>query len=525
MKYLLILAVGLLWIVSGTTLAAQPAKADLKLHRRATLDPKRTTSTTVRVTDKQKAKVFKPQVVFRPDLIRTVPGSTSPTSTGSVTTPAAPEEEEAPDAYLEFQPEGPSSGAPVNLESIIKEEVFGVNKDALGIDTRILRDANSKSGYYYYFPKEYELGWSRVTGKPDIEVTYQEATGNGAGLATITATLYPKQLPGDVDMARDMLAKKLKNSPGSLPDIHEFTDIPMTQAPVVEFENLAQFGVSAENIGLGAPSRLGDPIKITFTTSQVDILLAMFFNNVGVYGNLVVYTTGYENGFTIPLNLKIDDPETYGAFEITGPEWRKNWRNPTDYPVSIGHLHALRKERNGDYRIYSWEAGGTVVPPGAKVNFGATSIPAWIEKDSRVRRIWMDYSINDCDACDNAVKAKILESIRQDDVAKPERLEFTILTPMAFTEASLIRIKLRSSQASASGNEKTEMESVTVKEDGDILEGGTLYVRNGKVDFEYKMVVYLEDGTTYESGWIPSNSKEVVIGSRQIKDNIAEFNE
>jgi hypothetical protein len=58
-----------------------------------------------------------------------------------------------------------------------------------------------------------------------------------------------------------------------------------------------------------------------------------------------------------------------------------------------------------------------------------------------------------------------------------------------------------------------------------VLDAGTLYVREGKVDFEYRMIVYLEDGTTYESGWIPSNSKEVVIGSRQIRDNISEFNE
>jgi hypothetical protein len=534
MKYLLIFAVGLLWIASGAAITAQTIKTDPRLHRRATLDPKRPTSSTIRIADKKKAEIFKPQIIFRPDLIRTAPGRatpTTPTHTGTPSSPATPapapveEVEEDPDAYLEFQPEGPSSSAQVNLESVIQEEVLGVNRDALGIDTRILRDANSKSGFYYYFPREYQLGWSKVTGKPDITITFQEATGNSAGLATVTATLYPKQLPGDVEIARDMLAKKLANSPGSLPDIHEFTDIPMTQAPMVEFESLTQFGVTADNIGLHAPSRLGDPVKIIFTTSKVDVLLAMFFNNVGVFGNLIVYTNGFENGFAIPLNLKIDAPETYGAFEVTGTDWRNTWRNPTDYPVSIGHLHVLRKEPKGDYRIYSWKADNELVPPGAKVNFGASSIPTWVENNSRVKRIWMDYAINECDECDKAVKKKVLESINQNGVAKPEKLEFTILTPMAFTEASLIRIKVRSFQASASGDEKTELESVTVKEDGDVLDGGTLYVRDGKVDYEYKMVVYLEDGTTYESGWIPSNSKEVVIGSRQIRDNIPEFNE
>jgi len=498
MKYLLIFAIFLFWGAPTTSILAQPNTT----IRRSQIDLKRIPPKNVLIV-KPKAKVdYRTFPVFKPEDIRKTPGRKRPNG------------------------EGPISINKVHLDDFIKSEVPGVQLEALGLDTRILRDGNPKSGYFYYHPLEYELGWSPSTGKPDIEITYQGVSGSADGLATVTATLYPKHLPGDVEMARDMLVRKLKGNKYNLPEVNEFVEVPQTEPAVLEIESLQQFGVSGENITYSVPSRLYDPIKITFTTSQVDILLAMFFNNVGIYGALKVSTTGFENGgISIPIKLKIDAPETYGAFELAGTNWRNEWRNSTDYPVSIGHFHALRKERNGDYRIYSWKATETTVPPGAKINFGSSSIPTWIDKDRRVKRIWIDYSISDCGECDDKVKAKILESIRQDDVAKPEKLEFTILNAMAFTEASLIRIKLRSTQAAASGNEKIEMESIKVAEDGSFLDGGTLYVRDGKVDFEYKMVVYLEDGTTYESDWIPSNSKEVVIGSRQIRDNIPAFNE
>lgn len=524
MKYTAILITCLLWLFTSASLFAQ-------IDRRSVLDKNRANQNTVRIADKTSAKKFKSQMVLKPDLSKMVIDRKKLGLPGSSSSPAAPAttenaEEEDPDAYLEFLPEGPSNGPEIDLESTIKADVVDVARNVLGLDTRIKRDGNTKSGYYYYYPREYHLGWSEATGEYDIEVTYLDAGQEGAGNATVTATLYPKLLPGDVEMARDMLAKKLKKSPGALPDVHEFTYLPMVQAAEVELEALSQFGVQEGGIAFRSPSRLGDPIEIIFTTDNVNRLLTMFFNNTGIFGNLVVYTTGYEDaGFTIPLNLKIEAPETYGAFEISNADWRTSWRNPTDYPINISHFHALRKERNGEYRVYSWNASGDVVPPGATVDFGDSAVPAWIEKDRKVKRMWMDYSINECEACDDVVKRKILGSIEGEDVAKPEKLEFTILNAMAFTKASLIRIKVRSAQASASGEEKTELEPVKVDEDGETFDGGTLYVRDGKVDFEYKMVVYLEDGTTYESGWIPSNSKEVVVGSWQIRENIPEFNE
>ena len=135
----------------------------------------------------------------------------------------------------------------------------------------------------------------------------------------------------------------------------------------------------------------------------------------------------------------------------------------------------------------------------------------------------MDYTIHPCNACNKAVKEKIFGSVGPSEVARPVNLEFTILTPMKFTKAALMKIKLRSYQVTAEGDYKGDLPSLTINEDGDVVNAGILYVKNGSVNFEYQMQVYMEDGTKYESGWIQSNSAEVVIGSQQIRENISHF--
>lgn len=500
--------------------SAQPtnlqAKQKVKISSTTVAQPAGT-----RIMDAKLSKVYRPTLVLKPGVLKPVPGRVA--TPAETTQPNEPEEED-PDAYLELEREGPGN-FPFDLENNFQTDVGRVKSDVLSLFGTVLRDGNAKSGYYYYFPKEYHLGWSERNGEYDFNVTYGQATDGGPGRTTVTAVLRPKLRDQDVGIARELLLTDLRGKSEAQFGVQELMAIPMARPPEINFTNLTQFGVETTDISMRAPSNLGEPILLSFTTDQIDALMAMFFNNIGLFGDVILYPQGMDGSISIPFNLKIDAPETYGQLELTGTDWRKEWRNPTDYPIQIGHLHALRRERNGTYRVYSWRAGETEVPPGAKVNFSTSTVPAWLDTDGKVKRMWLDFTINDCNDCDKVVKRKILGSINPDGVAKPEKLEFTILTPLAFTEASLIRIKLRSTQATAAGGERTEMESVTVNEDGTIMDGGTLYVRDGQVDFEYKMVVYLEDGTTFESGWIPSNSKEVVIGSRQIKDNIAEFNE
>ncbi len=510
------LPLAILFCLCSLSAAGQPStipvkRTTVKFETRATIPAGTRISDPGRIRINPSDMVItRPGVLVRPD--GTPPDATPP-----------PEPADDPDAYLELERQGPHN-IPFSLDDNFSADVDQVGSELLSIYSTVFRDGNIKSGYYYFLPKSYNLGWSAVTGKYDFNVTYGSATASGPGRTTVTAILHPGLRTQDMAIARDLLTTDLKLKPEAQFGVKELIAMPMAQTPEIEFTNLAQFGVQAENISLRAPSDLSDPILLSFTTDQIDALMAMFFNNIGLYGDVIVYPdgAGMPASIRIPFNLKIDAPETFGHLQLQGADWRTEWRNPTDYPIYLGHLHVLRAEPSG-YQIYSWKAGDTEIPEGAKVNFEAPSIPEWIDSDPSVKRIWMDYAIATCEGCNRTVKKKILGSVNPQEVARPEKLEFTILTPMAFTQASLLRINVRSFQASAAGDEKQELPSITVNADGAVLDGGTLYVREGRVDFEYKIQVYLEDGTKYESAWLPSNSKEVVIGSRQIKDNIAEF--
>ncbi|MFZ2899974.1 MAG: hypothetical protein WA004_15210 [Saprospiraceae bacterium] len=390
----------------------------------------------------------------------------------------------------------------------------------LEVYNTVYRDGNIKSGYYYYLPASYSLRWLPTTGKYDFEVTY-----GGEGRVIVTCILWPKLGKNDLDIAREILTQNIKGKPEQSYGIKEFTPIPMAEAPALEFTNLSLFGIPAENVSMRPPSELTGQIKISFTTTRIDELMAMFFNNVGLYGDVIVYPDGegMPASIRIPFNLKIDSPDTYRKFELQASSWRsKLWQNQTDYPVILTDFHVLKKETSGEYRVYTWKTGDMEVPNGAKVQFDASLVPAWIDNNTSIKRIWLDYTVKPCNSCNKAVKTKIIES--PPPPVRLEKLEFIILTPISFTNASLMMVEVRSFQATPEGNAQLPLPSLTITEDGQTAVRGPLYVRNNQVDFEYKIKLYMEDGTPFESSWIRSNSKEVVIGTSQIKQYIPEFN-
>ena len=430
-----------------------------------------------------------------------------------------------PENPADKERQGPAN-KPFNVSNLVLSDLDFTGDKVLNVYNTIFRDANINSGYYYYLPSAYSLVWSPSTRDYDFQVTYGSSSAAGPGRVTITAILRPKLSKNDLDMARELLSKNIQGKPEQSHGIKELISVPMAQAPDIVFTNLSQFGVADKDISIRAPSDLADPIYISFTTDRIDELMAMFFNNIGLYGDVVVHPDGEEMPATIriPFNLKIDSPETYGKFELQPDNYRAaGWQNTTDFPVKLANFHVLRKETDGSYKVYTWKTGDIEVPEGAKVKFDAALVPAWIDNNASVKKIWMDYSLLPCNSCTKAVKKKIIGGVQPGQAARPEKLEFTILTPMQFTKASLIKIKLRSFQATPEGSSKIELNSLTIKEDGAVLDGGTLYVKSGAVDFEYQLQVYMEDGTKHESDWIKSKSREVVIGSQQIKQNIEHF--
>jgi hypothetical protein len=136
--------------------------------------------------------------------------------------------------------------------------------------------------------------------------------------------------------------------------------------------------------------------------------------------------------------------------------------------------------------------------------------------------MWMDYTIKPCVACNNAVKEKIIKGTSGSRV---NRIEVTVLTPLEFTKAEMIKIKIRSFQADPNGLSKANLPTLTINKDGTTVSGGELFIPEGaSPDFEYWVQVYMADGTRYESdNWKKSSDLEVVIGTSQIRELISHF--
>ncbi len=392
----------------------------------------------------------------------------------------------------------------------------------LSVANTLYQDDNPKSGYFYYYPAQYSLNWVEARQRDQYDLNVNFGTDNRV---TLTAILKPKLSIKDIRIAETLLKGSVPNDV----EVKELAVIPMSRTPEINFSNLGQFGVDEASISIRAPSDLTEPVQISFTTTRIDDLMNMFFNDIGLYGDVVIFPNGVgmPESIRIPFNLKIDDPRTYGRFELLGTNWRSKedrWENKTDYPVILSSLHVLREERNGKFQIYTWGLGDTEVPENSSANFlNINSVPTWLDRDPSVKRMWMDYTVKPCRSCDRKIRDDINEGV---EGKSRETIEITILYPIEFTGAELIKLKVRSFQADPNNKEKVDLETLSIRQDGGDYQVGPLYVPIGdKPEFEYQIQVIMPDGTIHKSyQWKKVDGVDLAVGESQIKEQIPHFN-
>lgn len=389
----------------------------------------------------------------------------------------------------------------------------------------IYPDKNPRSGKFYYLPASYSLSFDPKTQKYDIEIIY-----GADGKVTITAILKPKILNRDVEMVKDIVRNEISKNNNQYREFPikklSLEPMPLSAPPTVEYFNLSIFQVPKNNISITPSSDLSQSIKISFTATNINELMPVFFSITGLTGHIQVTPVGEKPlVLNIPFTLKIDDPRTIGSLELEPKNWRgKNWQNFSDFPVVLTYFNILRREQDNSYRIYSWKMGDTEIPPGAYASLDDTEVHPWYDASSMdtVSRVWMDYTLKPCVNCNNRARNKIIPPITR-MATKPEKITITVINAMTFTEAAMIKISFRSIQATPERQQIQALSSVTITQDGQEIQGPTIFTVNNRADYEFRISVYLEDGTPYESMWIKSNNIEIVLGSKQIRDYINYF--
>ena len=423
----------------------------------------------------------------------------------------------------ELERNGPNGRFTFDITSQIGSDHDFTEDKILSIANTIFQDDNEKSGYFYYYPAEYSLNWvqARKNDRYDFNINY-----GSNGQVTLTAILKPKLSFKDTKIAEKLLKKSIVGKVPEGTKVNELTIMPMAQTPQIDFSNLSQFGVEESSISIRAPSAMTEPILISFTTNRIDDLMNMFFNDIGLFGDVVIFPNGEDMpaSIRIPFNLKIDDPKTYGRFELSRRNWRRElWTNDLDYPVILSYLHILREQKDGNFYINSWSLDNKEIPEKASVKFtNMESVPKWLDADFGVQRMWMEYTIKPCRSCDRIIRNDIDEGTES---RSTENIEVTILFPLEFTQAELIKMKIRAFQADPNNKVKANLETITIRNDGANFTVGPLYIPSGgSPEFEYQLQVIMSDGTIHKSEqWQKVDGLDVAIGESQINNQISAF--
>lgn len=454
-----------------------------------------------------KTRVKKTAPVFRQ------PTTTNPNPAPN-TSPTPPQQD-----TTDRERRGPAN-KPVSLLEQIEGDYDFKNDyfDIVNIDGQVFEDENPKSGYYYFFPKEYQLSWSSVTGY-DFGLNYLSADANGKGKVVITLKLQPNISKSDIQLAEQLVKNAIRNKPGKI--FTTLQSIPLNEASKISFKRLEGI-LDSRDVDITIPSNFLDPIVLLLKTDKPDDLLTLLFTDIGLRGDLTITPAGDVPGQVIPVTIKLDYNKTFGTAELSPANWRsEGWTNNTPYPVILKNLHVLRMEPSGANvtpMVYTWDMGSKDLTEGSKAKFDAGSVPSWLDNDSKVKKMWVEFKVKPCQDCNTEVRNSLLNATARSEMSF---VTFDVLDVLEYSGAAKMRLKVRSAQLDPNGLQKVERNPpFTVTQDGTTLESFQLFVPQGQTpQFEYSVSLVMPDGDIRQSAWVSNKSKtEIGIGRNFIKE-------
>jgi hypothetical protein len=429
------------------------------------------------------------------------------------TTPAAPADSS------DRERQGPVN-KPVSLFEQIEGDYDFKNDyfDVVNIDGLVYEDANPKSGYYYYFPKEYQLSWGPITGY-DFSLNYLSSGASGAGKVVLTLKLQPNISKEDIKLAEQLVKNAIRNKPGKT--FSTLQSIPLGESSKISFKRLEGI-LDAGDVNITVPSNFLDPIVLILKTDRPDDLLTLLFTDIGLRGDLTIFPAGDVPSQVVPITIKLDYHKTFGTAELTPGTWRsEGWVNNAPFPVILKNLHVLRMENRAGIptpAIYTWEMGNKELTEGGKAKFDASQVPVWLDGDKTVKKMWLEYMVKPCRDCNTEVRNNLLNATSRSEVSL---ITFDVLDVLETSGASKMRLRVRSVQLDPNGKQKVEKNPpYTITQDGATLESFQLFVPQGQTpQFEYAVSLVMPDGDIKQSAWVSNKSKtEIGIGRNFLKE-------
>lgn len=401
--------------------------------------------------------------------------------------------------------------------------------DVLNINRMVFEDINPLSGYYYYYPKEYQISWEPVGNDRmlgyNFKLVYLQADASGKSKVMLTLRLEPNITAADLAIAKELVKNTIKKEPGK--KFVDLQSIPLSEASKISFKGLEGI-IDPKDVEITVPTDLADPIVLIIKTDRPDDLLTLLFTENGLIGNLSIKPIGNLSNLVVPITIKMDHQKTFGTAELIPTTWRtQGWKNQTPYPLLLKNLHVLRFEPvlGGAIKskIYTWDLGGKELSESGKASFESSSVPNWLDTDPNVKKMWLEYVIKPCDDCNTEVRKTIMDATVRSEVSW---VTFDILDVLAFTGAAKMRLKVRSAQLDPEGKQKVEKNPpFTITKDNSTLESFQLFVPKGlTAQFEYAVSLVMPDGDIKQSSWVSNKGKtEIGIGQKFIQEQFPEL--
>lgn len=422
---------------------------------------------------------------------------------------------------IEKGAKGPGKNAITLWDEILSDVDFDYGENNISnISTDIFPDQNENSGYYYYYPSSYNLVWDKDESY-QLKILYGTGTDEQSGKVRMFAKLSPKIGTSEKRMVEELVkeyasSNKLK--------FEKLVPIPLAEEPIVDLAGQLSslYAIPTKDVS-AAVTGLFEPVDVAWpmdTKNADDLMVGL--KEIDLNGTMQLTPQGEMPPLNIPIKISLDDKNVLGRIELTKNNWRnKDWKNEMPFPVRLKYIHALilhKDETSGAQPyIYSWSLNDTDVPVHASVKLNSSTIPNIV--DSKAQRIWIEYSVPNCNSCKDDVVNSLTGGTT---TSREQKIEITSYVKDDIG-AHVIEVTVRSLFADPKGESIVELPSVKIKDDFETYTTSPLYVPEGKsVEYEYKIKVVTDD-EIYRSEWIYSNELSIDLNKSALKTALGKY--
>ncbi len=429
--------------------------------------------------------------------------------------------------------QGPDNKNQISLWDNLATDIdFEFPYEITNIRMDIYPDKNLNSGVFYYLPNAYHLRWNTNEGY-QFNMLYGTAkTSEISGDVRMEGMLTPSISIKESALIKSLLQSYVDNNKSIYTNKNiDLRIMPTKSTPTISLSAglQSQYEISEDKINVTIPSTINNPIDVSWIVDnrvKEEIQVALS-EGVGIQGTMVVVPDSETiPEQLIPVRITLADTRTIGKLILQPNNWRtKNWVNQTPFPLKLRYIHALVIGKvNGRNRpmIYSWDLNNTKVPSKSKVEFNSSSMPKWIE--SKTERIWIDYTIDECDSCVNNIMDKLTGGTSG---SKTKTITFKSFQVLETTKAAFLEVQVRSIQADPKGKNVIKLASIIIEKDLSVISAGPFYLQeSSELKYEYKLKLVMPNGKIHESdNWISSDEVDVYIGMHTLKETISNLPE